>query len=66
MHCFRSLAVALGLTILPLPLWAAPAPAPAVKTTPIQEQAVCFLTLLNSNYQRLYKLNSEAQWKAVT
>ena len=66
MHCFRSLAVALCLTILPLPLWGAPAPAPAGKTTPIQEQADRFLTLMNSSYQALYKVNSEAQWKAVT
>ena len=69
MHCFRSLAVALCLTILPLPLLGAPSPAPAPadgKNTDVQAQADRFLTLMNASYQALYKVNSEAQWKAVT
>ena len=69
MYCFRLLAVALCLTILPLPLWGAPSPAPALadgKNTDAQAQADRFLTLMNASYQALYKVNSEAQWKAVT
>jgi len=34
--------------------------------SPIQERADRFLTLVNSGYQALYRVNSEAQWRAVT
>ena len=71
---FRFLAVALALTILPLPLLGAaspsPAPAPAASApsgnSSAQERADQFLALVNSSYQALYRVNSEAQWKAVT
>ena len=74
MHRFRFPAVALALTILPLALLGADSPSPesspvapaAAATSPAQERADQFLALVNSNYQALYKVNSEAQWKAVT
>jgi peptidyl-dipeptidase A len=74
MHRVRTLTVALTLTILPLPLiQAAPqtaASSPTDSTGPrvssAQERANQFLALVNSTYQALYKVNSEAQWKAVT
>ncbi|HZR04407.1 MAG TPA: hypothetical protein VFA61_01110, partial [Candidatus Udaeobacter sp.] len=34
--------------------------------SPIQERADRFLALVNSGYQALYRVNSEAQWRAVT
>jgi len=67
MACFRSFAFAVALTILPLPLFGAPSPTPAgASNSSVQEQADQFLTLMNASYQALYKVNSEAQWKAVT
>ena len=35
-------------------------------TSPIQERADRFLALANSGYQALYRVNSEAQWNAMT
>src|SRR3989440_12731837 len=34
--------------------------------SPIQERADRFLALANAGYQALYRVNSEAQWAAVT
>src|SRR5438309_10312024 len=34
--------------------------------SPIQEQADRFLALANAGFQALYRVNSEAQWQAVT
>jgi len=34
--------------------------------SPIQERADRFLKLANAGYQALYRVNSEAQWLAVT
>src|SRR5437762_10326647 len=47
------------LLLLFLPTLAAPASA-------IQERADRFLALANAGYQALYRVNSEAQWLAVT
>ena len=69
MNRFRSFAVALCLTILPLPLLGAPSPSPSpapASQSLIQLRADRFLALMNSGYQALYKVNSEAQWKAMT
>ncbi len=38
----------------------------ASAASPIQERADRFLALANSGYQALYRVNSEAQWLAVT
>src|SRR5436190_12162694 len=38
----------------------------AATKSPIQERADRFLALANSGYQALYRVNSEAQWVAVT
>ena len=38
----------------------------ASATSPIQERADRFLALANAGYQALYRVNSEAQWLAVT
>jgi peptidyl-dipeptidase A len=38
----------------------------ASAASPIQERADRFLALANSGYQALYRVNSEAQWAAVT
>src|SRR5438034_10626574 len=38
----------------------------ASAASPIQERADRFLALTNSGYQALYRVNSEAQWLAVT
>ena len=38
----------------------------ASAASPIQERADRFLALANSGYQALYRVNSEAQWIAVT
>lgn len=63
------LAAALCLTTLPLTLCAesspSPAPTPANKSA-LQQRADQFLSLANAGYQALYRVNSEAQWKAVT
>ena len=42
------------------------ASAPAETKSPIQERADRFLALANAGYQALYRVNSEAQWTAVT
>src|SRR6266446_8763145 len=42
------------------------ASAPAETKSPIQERADRFLGLANAGYQALYRVNSEAQWTAVT
>src|SRR5438552_19062475 len=34
--------------------------------SPVQEHADRFLSLANAGYQALYRVNSEAQWSAVT
>jgi len=34
--------------------------------SPIQERADRFLALANAGYQAVYRVNSEAQWTAVT
>jgi hypothetical protein len=34
--------------------------------SPVQERADRFLALANAGYQALYRVNSEAQWAAVT
>ena len=47
------------LVLLPLGISAAAA-------SPIQERADRFLALANAGYQALYRVNSEAQWLAVT
>src|SRR6266702_6276861 len=38
----------------------------AATKSPIQERADRFLALANSGYQALFRVNSEAQWLAVT
>lgn len=38
----------------------------AVAATPLQERADRFLSLVNAGYQALYRVESEAQWKAST
>ena len=42
------------------------ASAPAETKSPIQERADRFLAFANAGYQALYRVNSEAQWTAVT
>ena len=49
--------------VLVLLLSFSPAASPA---SPIQERADRFLALANAGYQALYRVNSEAQWLAVT
>jgi peptidyl-dipeptidase A len=39
---------------------------PAFAVSPIQERTDRFLALANAGYQALYRVNSEAQWLAVT
>jgi peptidyl-dipeptidase A len=51
--------VILFLFLLPLLAFAA-------AQSPIQERADRFLALANAGYQALYRVNSEAQWAAVT
>ena len=41
-------------------------PAIVLAASPIQERADHFLKLANAGYQALYRVNSEAQWAAVT
>ncbi len=60
---FCPLTFAFALTT---PLFAAPSPSPAQTKSAIQERADQFLALTNASYQALYRVNSEAQWKAVT
>ncbi len=38
----------------------------AFSASPVQERADCFLKLANAGYQALFRVNSEAQWLAVT
>ena len=38
----------------------------AATKSPVQERADRFLALANAGYQALYRVNSEAQWSAVT
>ncbi len=38
----------------------------AIAASPVQERADQFLKLANAGYQALYRVNSEAQWLAVT
>ena len=60
MRCPKtSVILLLFLFVLPFTLRAA-------TTLPIQERADRFLALANSGYQALYRVNSEAQWLAVT
>jgi peptidyl-dipeptidase A len=70
MHHFRFLTTVLCLTILPLSLLRAASPSPSPSASPFasstQERADRFLALMNSTYQALYTVNSEAQWNAVT
>lgn len=55
------------LTILPCAFPAEPSPSPAPEDkSPSQEEADQFLALVNASYQALYRVNSEAQWLAVT
>src|SRR6266542_6342181 len=42
------------------------APVVAQPPLPVQERADRFLQLVNADYQALYRVNSEAQWKAAT
>src|ERR1051326_7364904 len=39
---------------------------PLFAASPVQERADRFLTLANAGYQALYRVNSEAQWLAMT
>src|ERR1051326_8452649 len=41
-------------------------PLAAFAASPAQERADRFLRLANAGYQALYRVNSEAQWRAVT
>src|SRR5438128_12360566 len=41
-------------------------PSLALGASPIQERADRFLKLANAGYQALFRVNSEAQWTAVT
>ena len=43
-----------------------PSPTIAATKSPVQERADRFLALANAGYQALYRVNSEAQWVAVT
>ena len=38
----------------------------AFAASPIQERADRFLALANAGYQAVYRVNSEAQWNAMT
>src|SRR6266513_3045645 len=57
MHRRQSLLSILLLLVLPLGVFSA---------SPVQERADRFLKLTNAGYQALYRVNSEAQWLAVT
>src|SRR5438046_10429885 len=41
-------------------------PLALITASPVQERADHFLALANAGYQALYRVNSEAQWTAVT
>src|SRR5947199_9739228 len=41
-------------------------PLALITASPVQERADHFLALANAGYQALYRVNSEAQWAAVT
>src|SRR6184192_210506 len=41
-------------------------PLALITASPVQERADQFLALANAGYQALYRVNSEAQWTAVT
>ncbi len=59
----------LALALATLSLSAAlssPSPTPAANKSPLQERADQFLALTNAGYQALYRVNSGAQWAAVT
>src|SRR5438477_11189114 len=43
-----------------------PSPTIAATKSPVQERADRFLALANAGFQALYRVNSEAQWVAVT
>jgi peptidyl-dipeptidase A len=45
---------------------AAMSPARAAQTSPLQERADRFLTVVNAGYQALYRVNSGTQWLAAT
>src|SRR5438128_12564922 len=51
---------------LPLAIFLLSPVAFAETKSPIQERADRFLALANAGYQALYRVNSEAQWVAVT
>jgi len=59
----RALFCVVLVVVLALP---APRHSEAATALPIQERADRFLALVNSGYQALYRVNSEAQWLAVT
>jgi site-specific DNA-adenine methylase len=54
------------ISSVPLLLVALISPAFAQTKSPIQERADRFLALVNAGYQAVYRVNSEAQWTAVT
>src|SRR5436189_3901240 len=62
MHRRKSSSLLLILQLLLLLL----VPTIAFAASPIQERADRFLKLANAGYQALYRVNSEAQWLAVT
>jgi hypothetical protein len=62
---FSCQAVAVRRLVLLLSL-ILPFVAVAATNAPIQERADRFLALANSGYQALFRVNSEAQWLAVT
>ena len=49
-----------------LTAWFSASAATADSPTPLQERADRFLALVNANFQALSRVNSEAQWLAVT
>src|SRR6476659_9251316 len=59
-HPLLSLKKTIGILSVTAGLAAIAAP------SPIQDQADRFLTLANAGFQGLYRVNSEAQWRAVT
>src|SRR3954453_12960797 len=68
MERIRSFLIAFCLTILPLPILAAASPEPSASSankSALQTRADQFLTLVNSSYHALYKVNNEAQWNAM-
>src|SRR5438105_14597806 len=59
MHRLPSICAGLALTI-------ATSSFAAENKSAIQERADRFLALTNAGYQALFRVNSEAQWKAIT